>query len=735
MHRNLITAVVVAEVFDARDARHPLYPITQSPVALAPIANTCLIDYILENLLRNGIQRVYVLNNTATYGEVGMHLANVKNGRGKSWFESTEMKVVHIASRKVMGNVFDASLSIVEQNLIGEHESFIWIPIDVVSNVPNLKDVFQKHRQRADLVNSEGSLKYAATMVTSKENSLLFSDVHNAVATRATTTRPKESASAFPVTPVTPQFNPAAFSSSFATDVLPHKLLHCAMSVSFDERTEVVKTIQRWEGDDGSNLCRFPLHQLKKSRLALRTDLSYTGVMILSPGALSLFKFFMKETFDFFTGILNMEETELNCFGIEIAPKGTTVLPVNSLQGFVAANVAVSMRRLYPMTKESNFADGNMEYSVAHYSPSVCLHRTCKTGVIGPHVVVGGETLVPASAKISRSTIGSHCSFGDGVIIEDSVVMDYVHIDDKCVIRDSVICSSVHLPREVYITGCILGKGVVVQAAQLNFGIQLDNLRIEACLPATMSNAPSGVIGQIVPAPASSVGGSAVRALPPMELFTHDNTVLRRDVDAEDDEEEVESEGDNDKSFYEAVQTTVVSALRSPSRVDNTTYALQDVRTSHRKVNGDVARVVAELIIGHVATQYKDSTSTEAFNAVSDILSLWCIPFFKPFVLTDADMAKVLAGVAVALNGLGKSLLFPKSAKIFELLFCKCNPVLFDERGWCIVTGEALLAFDSLSEKYESVDAADRTPEQTAIVEVGQRCISYMDSVREFLEE
>jgi hypothetical protein len=224
-----------------------------------------------------------------------------------------------------------------------------------------------------------------------------------------------------------------------------------------------------------------------------------------------------------------------------------------------------------------------------------------------------------------------------------------------------------------------------------------------------------------------------VQPLEPAVLFSQDNTTLRvNDEESYDGGRGAEDDEAEHAAFLEAVADTVATALRSPSQVPNTTYALKDIRTLHQKQNGDVARVVVELILAHVADHHDDAG--EAIKAVSAVLAQWATPFFNDFVLQDSDMEKVLRGAAVALNGPAKALL-GKSNKVLEQLFSGCDPDLFDSRGWCIVSGQALLAFDGLAESYESIPEAERSAEQVAVVAVGQRCIKYINSVREYLEE
>lgn len=739
-----ITALVVAESFAPKsefsNALYPLVP--EVPLALLRVCDVPLIDYVLENLVSNGVDTVYVLMGKSSYAPVVHHMQTVRSSRGKAWCDCREMRVVPVESRRALSKLFDVVEEVVDRNLIPEEKSFLWVPIDCLTNMSTVRDMFSRHEERVESVG-----KYAATMITCKDDMPLRAALEAAIVEQAEHHRAASDSHA-PTTPVTSQVFPGVFHAPQQTNTGEHRGaldLH-RMVLVHDRQTGIVQHMQRCErseassgrsGSDGDvcptlELPPLPISVTKKSRIAVRTDLVYFGVFIVGPGALSLFKFFHNDPYDMFHSILANSELEGNSFAVEVCPRDTIYAPLRTVPGYLHASWCVMNRLLYPLTRESNFADQRAHFAVTHESHTIYSYnmRTEGLGCHGSHrhnIVVGDETVTGHGSRVSRSVLGNHVVIGSGCSIDGCIVLDHARIGNGCVLRDTVVCSGAVIGDGVELGGfSVVGSGVKVESSA--GALCLDGVRLERC-SATESDAfvvgDRGVGRSCNPQQPSTV-------VPLSLLFTSDAIPASHPDDDDDDEAEPA------QAFYHAILDIVEQGIKSPSRIENYKIEMRNLRLSYGKTNGELSRVVIRILLEHAMKKAgsitdQSAASAEALEVSKALIAQWCRPFFVDFVSTKSDMFEVLLGLCVAIQD-PACLLHNKAPKLLEWLYNRCDDELYDEREYCVVSGAALLEFDAhAAELEEEEDQSVLDEEDKAVVRIGALCINFIENVRNFL--
>lgn len=737
-------ALVIAESFCSKDFRPSLHPITQDvPLALLPICNTALIDYVLENLVQNGVTQTFVLLSKSSFHQVREHMQTVRSSRGKAWLDCREMRVVPVESTRTLANLNDAIGEVLHRNLIRENESVFWIPIDVVTNMTNMKEMFHRHQQRLDEVS-----KYAATMILSEDRMALRDALEKVVVDEVD----RQEAAHQDVVP--PTMTPSA-APVFAGDFeMPTKAANASirpldvhrMTVVFDKKTSIVRNLERYErgSEDGTEFQPLKLEVGRKERLSVRTDLVFHGLCILAPEALSLFKFFFKDVYELFSNILIDQELLGNSCAVEICTPNTVVCAINSISSYLFASWNVMNRLLFPLTRESNFANQRDHYALSHDCHTVYLNSEAKVGggVAGRagNVVIGPSTEIPATTRVHRSTFGRGVTLGENCLIEGCVLHDNVRVADNCILTNSVICSDVIVGETsqqaagtsskhcIEIHRSVVGRGVIV--ATTRKALYLEEVRLERC--ATSLSVPSLVGDKGQGRACAATQPSTI--LPVEQLFTSDN-IPKGDDDGEascSDDDAGDNAADN-TPFGKQICKLVRPAIASPSRIEHIKIELKNIRLTYQKTNADLARVVVMILLKHVDEKFADhprdaATGKAAFDSASALLSQWCRPFFVDFVTTQEEMNEVLVGVSVAIAA-PNSVLLTQAPKLFECLYNSCDDDLYDEREFCVVSGDALLKFDDYVAELEEEEPTTLDDEERAVLKVGTLCAKYIAGV------
>jgi NDP-sugar pyrophosphorylase family protein len=725
-----LTGLVIADVFDSRGAScSPLFPLVNdtNPMALLRVCDTTLIDYVLEQLLLNGVETTYVLLNKTTAQAVLTHLQTVRSARGKSWTDCREMKVVPVESSRLLTSMHECVSEVIHRNLIPEEKSFIWAPLDCLHNITNLREMFAVHEQ-----NVENIPKYAATMVAAREEGPLRAALANVVAECLEEAAPSLNDSGIPTTPLTSLVHPGEFQfpqQHSASMLRPSADVHRTF-IAYGTKSGIVKQLHRCErlnasadASPGEGLPSITVEFSKSERMSVRTDLMFHNLVLVGPGGLSLFEFHQHDQHEWLAEILEQHEIKGNSFGIALCSPNTVCLSIRTIPGYLHANWAVMTRLLHPLTRESNFADQTAHYALSHTSSTLFLGTNARVDGDSKrmhNVLLGPRTKIQDTTQVSRSVIG-RCFLGAHCRIDGCVVLDGAQIGDACTVRDSVVCTDAVIGNNVEVHHCVIGSGVVLSSSSKC--LCLDGVHIERCEPNESDVLLVGDRGQ-----GRGCGPSATNTVAPVEmLFTNDAL-----PQTEADDEAVLTP---EEQFSHAVGDIVDIAIRSPSRIENSEFELKHLRLSYGRTNGDLAKTVVQLLLQHAIKKGKESKdpTSEAFSVACTLLSQWCRPFFYKFVSTTQDMQQVLVGVCMSIAD-PTCPLHLKAPKLFEWIYNECSEELYDEREYCIVSGQALLAFDDgVMDLEEEKDKSTFDDEDRAVLAVGTLCVKYIATVADFL--
>lgn len=730
-----LIGLVIADIFPARGG--PMDPLVtdSSPMGLLKVCQTPLIDYVLEQLLLNGVDVVYVLLNKSSAVEMMKHFRNVKSARGKSWMDCREMKVVPVESTRLLASLHDCVSEVIYRNLIPEEKSFIWAPLDCLHNVTNLKELFAAHER-----NVEAIPKYAATMVMSHDERPLRAALEAVVANQVELQKDLQKVRAEHGKSAARQQSATEHGDihapPFASILRPSSDVHRTL-IAYATKSGIVKQMHRCERAAASEeLPSVTVEFSRSERLSVRSDLMFHNLVFVGPGGLSLFEFHQHDQHEWLSEMLVQHEIKGNSFGVVLCAPNTVCLSIRTIGGYLHANWAVMNRLLHPLTRESNFADHEEHFAVSHTCSTQLLNHKKSQSVDGKaapiipqqqynptmvhHVLIDINSTIDKSSTVVRSVIGKGVTIGANCSIMDSVVLDGAKVVGASVC-DSVICEEASVEGSVEVSQhSVVGRDVLVSSS--GPAISLVGTHLEKCANSESDPLLVGDLGagrECVTRPTT--------VAPLDQLFTND--MLAREAD--EDHAGLEPE----EQFSDAISDIVDIAIRSPSRIENIEFELKNLRLSYGKTNGDLAQTVVQLLLRHAIKKGRDAKdpTIEAYNVAHTLLSQWCRPFFSKFVSTAQDMQQVLVGVCLTIADPACPL-HVKAPKLLECLYNDSCPDLYDEREFCIVSGKALLAFDDGVAELEEDDQATFDDEDRAVLTVGLLCVKYIASVADFLE-
>ncbi|RNF13363.1 translation initiation factor eIF-2B subunit epsilon [Trypanosoma conorhini] len=735
--------VIVGEVFDA--ASHPLFPVAPAeglPFALLPICNTPIIDYLLENLARNGASEIYILLNSESVTPVCQHLQGNRTACNEPGQKGTEFKVEVVASTRKMTRLFDATTQILEQNIVQQNSSFLFVPIEAVASMRNLSDLFETHLQRATTIKN-----YAATMLCASVKPLLEDTLHDVLVgelnkqERATSNALLER-------------DPASFVGVDirAVDRRPHMAPECLPShvtmFALEKSTGVVRNMVRLEQDEVTEPMKVCFSV--KENLSLRTDLVPTGYFFCSAGALSLFTFHTVDQHGFFVSLLASQELFGNVFGIQaVAAPMDIIQPINSLRSYIQVNIDVCFRRFFPLTRESSFAGDGCRYAVSPHCQSVYLHQKkaeVLSNTCGPCVVVGEQAVVSPTTVVRGSVLGKGVRIGEGSTIIGCVLLDGTVVGRGCFLSRSLFGYNVVVNDKAEVSNCIVGHGSTIgvvphcncvgdgsspaQGVVLQDRV-ISNGRLARREEGMTKDGDDG--GAVQLRQVSSI-------VPTRELFVRDPVPCETGEDSDDDDDDDDDDDEKMAGFKEAVAELVRQALHDPSHMSHCILQMKNTRLSFRCNNSDLCFIVTEQLLAHVlATHAHSSDPIAAIEAVSSLLGRWCHPFYMKMVTGIEEMQAILRATCTAI-GDSNCLLHLRGPQLMECLYNGCDDELYDERGYCIVTGESLVEFGARMRRLAQeppglAEDDEEAAREEGMLRVALSCLGFIDGVRAFLEQ
>ncbi|ORC87037.1 translation initiation factor eIF-2B subunit epsilon [Trypanosoma theileri] len=806
-HGPHFTVIIIGEVFN--NSTHPLYPVSPSqklPFALLPICNTPIIDYILENLVENGVDEVCILLNSESVEPVRDHLQNNRTARGKPWLESKDMKVKVVESKRNMTRPFDATSEIVDHNLVAQNSSFLFVPIDSMAFFTNLRDLFHIHNQRTNDLK-----KYAATLLCTSVRSLLEDTLHDLLLekmnerdnnTLGSPLLDRDSPATAGVTLSAAEYRPLG--------VYENPPNHLTM-FTLQKSTGVVRSMTRVESREESPEA-ISMEFSSREPMSVRTDLVPTNYLFCSAEALPLFTFHMNDLHAFLVDLLVKEELWGNVFGIEeVTPSMGIIQPINSLTSYIQTNIDVCCRRFFPLTRESSFAEDLARYAVSPHCQSVYLHQVgakVLSSNCEPCVVVGEQVVIPPTAIVRGTIFGKGVRIGDGAVISGCVILDGTTIGSGCVLRHSFIGHNVVISEKAEVSHSIIGDGCIIGVIPIktsssragtgtgtgsaggasgtsnshshSSNSHRRNITINSTITTTTTATPKGktkkkaneenvqknVQGVVIEDQviiACSIAetdknltgqggcGKAVKdryvstTLPTREVFIRD-TIPRATSEAADDDD---SDDDNDSAqmelFRDTIHSLVEQALRQPSRIKDCTFQMKNTRLTFGRNNGDLCQIVTEKLLLHAMERHGKSGDVNfLLKAVRDLFAQWCRPFYSDVVTGSDEMQATLQAVCMAVGDV-RCPLHKSGPLLLECLYNDCDDDLYDERGFCIVSGESLVEFGAYIRRVhqrraaafdaEDSDGNESDEEEERMLRVGLSCEQFIAGVREFLEE
>lgn len=771
--REKVTAVLIAESFTNQQLR----PLTHSvPAALLPVHNTPLIDFHLESLIRNRVNEVYVVA-FKSYRRILHHLNNTRTATGKCWTESNEIKVTPIEGSDGVDTLYGALQELVAKNIVDKN--FIFISIDTVCTLNNLRELYSAHLARAETVE-----KMVMTMIVAPTTSLLR-DTMNAVCEEYDEIFEERHASAQlshhhhhhggnsgsggfgsihnhhhghssqghhhrlpPATPMTSTVFPGNFSfDRRERDLLPtHPSTH-HVTVAFDAKTNVVRQYKRWvaEGDDdgSAEFSPFVIGSASKHALKVRTDLELTGIFICNEAVVNLFTQFLPDFSEFVEDLLANELTG-NQMCVDFASVGSCTRHISNVKSYVDLNVDATARFLHPMTRSSNFAEPNSFYSCSHrHTSSVFIHidrdrDNSAIGVkVGPRVVVGPRCVIAPSSSVRDCVLGRAVRIGENCDIAGCVILDDVMIADGTTLRNSVIGADVRIGRGVCVApGCILGKGVRIEHSRLltieqNTLIYIDESKPDAADATLVGDRGRGVrFDPTAPENAVKFGIRDAQSV----LMTKDLFVSDLPPAADDEEEE---EGDADADFAAFIQNRIDEALHSPSKIKHVLWEIVQTRHNYSKDNTVLLRMCTSTLLQKLAQSLASSpekrTPKEALKSLKAILEQWLEPFYEVLMQTEEDVDALLSGLALGLDYMpGPSC----DGEVVNLLHSRADHILAyfyttdSEKIAELVTKDAILAFDDFVRELQDDDPSLREKDDERVIRGWAFFAKYVNTLR-----
>ncbi|KAG8346199.1 hypothetical protein TRVL_02967 [Trypanosoma vivax] len=782
-HGHHFPVVIVGEVFGASSSTHPLAPVVPSedvPFTLLPICDTPIIDYILENLAQNHVDEVFILLNSVSVPLTRLHLKNSRTARGRPWLECKDMKVHIVESVRTMTRLCDATAEIVEQNVIGQNSPFLFVPIDSLAVFTNLYDLFCMHVERTKTIKN-----YAATLLCTSVRAALNETLHNVLVENATLRSDGTvgAESQWDSQQVAGRLIQEAERRPLHVPLLPPN--HLTL-FTLQKSTGVVLSMSRLEERDKLSepaRIQFSEHE----RTSVRTDLLPTGFLFCSGGSLSLFAFPMADQHAFLVDLLAKHELWGNVFGIAEATAPTCVIrPINSLRTYIQANIDICSRRFFPLTREYRFVEARALYAVSPQCPSVYLHQVgarVLSSACGPFVVVGENVVVPSSVVVRGAVLSKGVSIGEGSVIIGCVLLDGATVGRGCMLRNCFVGCEAEISDDSELSNCVVDNCCVVGAhnagrkaadgsvvaANGSVGTGKKSSNATAPNPATRSLAvgscaagsEGGLILQDVVIVSCNTPGAHHCAfgpgwcatplvepysnaiVPTRELFVRD-LVPRTNDGASDLSTDSESEYDNDK-FTETVAALVDQALRDPSRIEHYMFQMKNSRLTFGRNNRDLCYVVTERLLYSVL-QEPTVERGELLRRAFDLFKQWCRPFYNEVVTGNDEMQAIIEATCTSI-GNTKCPLHKCGPALLECIYNNCDDDLYDERGYCIVSGESIVEFGERvsrmveqscsSDEDDSDDGDDESLDvrRENMLRVALSCKKFIADVHAFLEE
>ena len=716
-----MTAVVVADDFS--DAIAPLTTATL-PSALVPIANTPLIDYILENLVQNGVARVLIFSYRC-YNEILRHLEEDRVSTGKPWTRSTEIGVEVIQGAKTVKSLGEAMRDVLASNHISQNGHFIYIPFNAISTIFNYRELWDRHVARVT-----ASPKIKLTMVCLKD-AVTLRDAFDSVMSRkekevsglAMEEMPSE-------TPVTVTQFPEASAIQLG-DVLQPVPLHPRHTVAYcPQEDNLVYAFTRWDTAEGN--IAFSTSSMKKA-MHVRSDLVSTGIFVCTVAVLNTFqrplylKGFEEGNDCLVRHFLDYVDVEGDCLALDVV-EGAVVQPVRCVRSYVASNIAVVQRQLFPMTRESNFASELPIYTVAHYSPSVLLHTSgCNVAASSAAscVVCGAQCSVETSAYLQHSVLGDNVAVGKGSRIINSVIMSDAVIGEYTTIENSVVCQSAVICSRVLVGGfSVIGAGVRID----NHGDFTVPSASRIVLPPPGGPSDASLVGTHGKGVALECSAPAAE-LHVQEMFVNDPITQGSEGD---DNDSGDDEAENSNAFAEAIREEVEQTVTTESRRERTSVSLSSIMLTHHKSRLDVAAKFMESLIELIDRRNMESGSPkEAARALKTVIKALTRPVLRDVVKRDqrgrkaaAEELACLAGFAAGLTCRNGSCLLREKADVVLSALYAGDDELFNKDGYSVVSYHAILFFDDCINGKATSDVITELGFDREQLEAGWRCVA-----------
>ncbi|KAG5499977.1 hypothetical protein GH5_04117 [Leishmania sp. Ghana 2012 LV757] len=713
----------------------PLSPSPHLPAALLPVCNTPVIDYVLENLVLNGVDEATILLGPSSAAQTIAHLSECRTARGKPWMLSDSIHVTVVECARRISTLAEAADEMRERNVVPQNGSFLLVPIDMVASFTNLRACYQTHLERVRRVS-----KYAATVLCVSSRHALAAALRNSLVNRLAET--EELSSQLPMSPIRSNGCHGVLSIQQTSDML-HLRNYAAPALPrerhtmfvLDKATQVVTYMARFE--NGEEPPEPPAVVFSSSApQSVRMDLLPTGYLFCCCEALSLIEFHIQDLYSFLsTSLLGQVEIYGNVFGlIELPSSSAVVESINSAEAYIQCNLDVCARRLFPMTRESCFAEELAKYAVSSTCETVYLHTTAKctgSSLMGPNVVVGEEVSVPASVELAGTVLAARVELGEEVSLRSCVVMEGARVGRRCMLYGcligpyAVIGEGVELSHVIVGERCVL-DGVTAGGAPLVLQDQAIECDVEGIIGAGERSASRGGEGEKESSSCSSSEGAVAcktdmqltgtngrgRALqdrysssilPTSSLFTEDPVAHPAPSDDEDDSSEEDEEG----LFRRSIQRHVQAALLQPSRIESSSYDMSTICLSSGFGYPELCEIVTELLMEHILSAHGDESPVDILEAARDVFHTWCGPFYNNFLSKNQQpnvdaMVSTLEGLCGAIGGENCPLRC-YGPQLVEMLYYGCEDDLYNERGYCIVSGESLIAFDAEMEHRRQV--------------------------------
>lgn len=509
--------VVIAEPFgESAKFLAPIAPHPSLPFALLPICNTPLIDYILENLMENRVNKVTVLVREDDV-EIQEHL-NTNSVVGQSCKSSDKLKVKALLPSNGPITLFNACASIVADNVVAQGSSVLIFPVNALYAFTNLRNLFKMHLLRAESIP-----QYTATVLCTSMRDTLKAALHSVLesvyglegplgeiqrnrADKCRSVSSNESENHYdeleggsvdrdqdPLANSNGGYNGKALASNglrrrgwvrgHAVPMYP-KDNHCI--IAFQEETEVISHISRFESsvendeeeDDEVSFNAKPAQiRFSKNVQCVRTDLLPTNCLFLCSSAFPLLTCGSNDVFHFLNELLASEEVTGNCFGfIEVNRSAGMLENITTMDSYLRANIDVCGRRFYPMTRESCFAESQLCYEVAPWCETVYLHTTSKAPP--------GQGFTPLQRLNSRSSLRSSAEgpetermIGPYVVLGPRVSLpsDTLHfcgvsceedvvVGDECSLVGCVLMAGAKIGSRCRLRYVVVGRNAVIES-------------------------------------------------------------------------------------------------------------------------------------------------------------------------------------------------------------------------------------------------------------------------------